>query len=57
MLLPPPKLQAIASRVFIIGDYVVCDVNHEVARVIRVHGYFVNSWESLLDWGATACVV
>uniref|UniRef100_A0A0D3CBB9 Uncharacterized protein n=1 Tax=Brassica oleracea var. oleracea TaxID=109376 RepID=A0A0D3CBB9_BRAOL len=37
MLLPPPKLQAIAPRVFVIGDYVR-------------HGYFVNSWGSLLDW-------
>ncbi|KAF3543176.1 hypothetical protein DY000_02006867 [Brassica cretica] len=32
-----PKLQAIAPRVFVIRDYVR-------------HGYFVNSWGSLLDW-------
>ncbi|KAF3488079.1 hypothetical protein F2Q69_00052991 [Brassica cretica] len=36
-LLPPPKLQAIAPRVFVLE--------------IMWHGYFVNSWGSLLDLG------
>ncbi|KAF3590291.1 hypothetical protein DY000_02021754 [Brassica cretica] len=43
-LLPPPKLQAIAPRVFVLE--------------IMWHDYFVNSWGSLLDlgFGSLRCV-
>ncbi|WZZ51068.1 hypothetical protein YC2023_051175 [Brassica napus] len=47
MLLPPPKLQAISPRVFVIGDYVVRDVSHELACVIRVMSR-VTAMEALL---------
>ena len=36
-LLPPPKLQVIARRVFVTGDYVVWVVSHELACVICVY--------------------